>query len=101
MLFYVSYDLTRHKYSNFNFVTFPVLTVTFLYSLIIVKLEKHEFEKSLLDSREYFESEIKALVEEKNTFQHNYDQMKKHYEEEVMNLLVYKDIILSYCALVY
>jgi len=48
-----------------------------------VKLEKHEFEKSLLDSREYFECEIKALVEEKNTFQHNYDQMKKHYEEEV------------------
>merc|ERR1719342_1426418 len=34
-----------------------------------VKVEKGEFEKSLTDSREYFEGEITALVKEKNTFQ--------------------------------
>ena len=48
-----------------------------------VKVEKQEFEKSLMDSREYFEAEITSLVQEKNTFQDNYDQMKKHYDGEV------------------
>ena len=48
-----------------------------------VKVEKQEFEKSLTDSREYFEAEITSLVQEKNTFQDNYDQMKKHYDGEV------------------
>eukprot|EP00092_Neocalanus_flemingeri_P012882 GFUD01013878.1.p1 GENE.GFUD01013878.1~~GFUD01013878.1.p1 ORF type:complete len:1023 (+),score=360.95 GFUD01013878.1:130-3198(+) len=51
--------------------------------LVHVKCEKAAFEKSLNDSREYFESEINTLVDEKNTFQGNYDDMKKHYEEEV------------------
>jgi len=51
--------------------------------LVHVKCEKAAFEKSLNDSREYFESEINTLVDEKNTFQGNYNDMKKHYEEEV------------------
>jgi len=51
--------------------------------LVHVKCEKAAFEKSLNDSREYFETEINTLVDEKNTFQGNYNDMKKHYEEEV------------------
>ena len=31
-----------------------------------------------------FKGEITALVKEKNTFQENYEQMKKHYEGEVI-----------------
>jgi len=51
--------------------------------LVHVKCEKAAFEKSLNDSREYFESEINTLVDEKNTFQGNYNDMKLHYEEQV------------------
>jgi len=51
--------------------------------LVHVKCEKAAFEKSLNDSREYFETEINTLVEEKNTFQGNYNDMKQHYEEQV------------------
>jgi len=48
-----------------------------------IKCEKAQYEKSLMDSREYFESEIKALVEERKTMQTNSDQMKRHFEAEV------------------
>ena len=34
-----------------------------------------------------FKGEITALVKEKNTFQENYEQMKKHYEGEVLLML--------------
>jgi hypothetical protein len=48
-----------------------------------VKCEKAQYVKSLTDSREYFEAEVKALVEERRATQANYDQMKKHFEAEV------------------
>ena len=54
-----------------------------LHQLNAVKCEKAQYEKSLMDSREYFESEIKRLVEEKQIFQENYNGMKTHYEGEI------------------
>jgi hypothetical protein len=48
-----------------------------------IKCEKEQYEKSLGDAREFFDSEIKLLAEEKSACQANYDQMKKHFEAEV------------------